>query len=69
MTQREIEEKFEIEEMLKKQIDMLFQRFCQTENIEEHCLLNKELCRAIELFVKIKTKNEVYGCYESKQGY
>lgn len=46
----------EIIETLKKQLEKLSKRFSETEDIEEMCILNKEICRAEKVLLSLLPK-------------
>lgn len=46
----------EIRETLKKRLEKLSKRFSETEDLEEMCILNKEICRAEKVLLSLPPK-------------
>lgn len=46
----------EIKETLKKRLEKLSKRFSETEDLEEMCILNKEICRAEKVLLSLPPK-------------
>lgn len=53
---KEMKMREEIRETLKKQLEKLSKRFSETEDIEEMCILNKEICRAEKVLLSLPPK-------------
>ncbi len=54
----------EIKETLKKRLEKLSKRFSETEDLEEMCILNKEICRAEKVLLSLPPK---LGCADGRK--